>query len=64
MIFLGSLASGNDDKVRAYGEDSTRDMIATLERVGSFRFRLVIPRPRNGAILEVVELTPAEVQRD
>jgi hypothetical protein len=64
MIFLGSLAMGDEAAPRAYGEDPTRDLAGAFERIGSFRFRLVIPRPRSGALLEVIELTPAPVQND
>lgn len=62
MIFLGSLALGNETDPLAYGEDSDRDMAGIFERVGPLRFRLVVPRPRTGSILEVLELTPAPVQ--
>ncbi len=62
MIFLGSLALGGDESPRAYGEDPRRDMAGLLERIGPMRFRLVIPRPRNGATLDVFELVPAPAQ--
>ena len=64
MIFLGSLALGNETEPLAYGEDSERDMAGIFERVGPLRFRLVVPRPRTGSILEVLELTPAPVQSE
>lgn len=64
MIFLGSMALGNEDMPKAYGEDPTRDMAGFLERVGPLRFRLVIPWPRSGAKLDLFELTPAPVQND
>ena len=64
MIFLGSLALGDEGAPRAYGEDPSRDLAGAVERIGSFRFRLVVPRPRSGALLEVIELTPAPVQND
>lgn len=63
LVFLGSLAPG-DDEPRAYGEDPARDIAGIFERIGSFRYRLVIPWPRNGAKLEVYELIPAPVQDD
>ena len=64
MIFLGSLALGNETDPLAYGEDSERDMAGIFERVGPLRFRLVVPRPQTGSILEVLELTPAPVQSE
>jgi len=62
LIFLGSLALGNEDQPKAYGEDPARDMAGVLERVGPFRWRLVIPWPRADAKLDVIELTPVANQ--
>lgn len=62
MVFLGSLALGSEDEVKAYGDDPKRDMAGVLERVGPFRWRLVIPWPRDGAKLDVFELTPVANQ--
>jgi hypothetical protein len=62
LIFLGSLALGNEEQPKAYGEDPRRDMAGVLERVGPMRWRLVIPFPRSGARLEVFELTPVVEQ--
>lgn len=62
LVFLGSLALGSEEEPGAYGEGSERDMAGLFERVGPLRFRLVIPRPRTGATLELFELVPAPVQ--
>lgn len=62
LIFLGSLARGNEQKPRAYGEDPGRDMAGVLERVGPFEWRLVIPWPRGTSKLDVFELTPVNEQ--
>jgi hypothetical protein len=62
LIFLGSLALGNEEQPRAYGEDPKRDMAGVLERIGPFRWRLVIPFPQDGAKLDVFELTPVADQ--
>ena len=62
MIFLGSLALGNEQEPLAYGVDPDRDMAGVLERIAPFRWRLVIPWPRSGAKLEVFELTPVANQ--
>jgi hypothetical protein len=64
MIFLGSLALGNEDMPLSYGEDPKRDMAGVFERVGAFRYRLVVPRPRGTAKLDVIELVPAPVQAE
>ena len=35
LIFLGSLALGNEEQPLAYGEDPKRDMAGVLERIGA-----------------------------
>lgn len=63
MIFLGSVAMKASDKTLAYGDDPKRDMAGTFERVGPFRWRLVVPWPQGGtAKLGVYELTPVADQ--
>jgi hypothetical protein len=62
LIFLGSLALGNEEQPLAYGENRERDMAGVLERIGPFRWRLVIPSPRAGSKLDVFELTPVAEQ--
>jgi hypothetical protein len=62
LIFLGSLALGDEQQPLAYGEDAKRDMAGIFERIGPFRWRLVIPWPQDGAKLNVFELTPVAVQ--
>lgn len=64
MIFLGSLALGDEKEPLAYGDDPTRDMAGVFERIAPFRWRLVIPWPRSGAKIEVFELTPVANQPD
>jgi hypothetical protein len=64
MIFLGSLALGADDAPLSYGENPARDMAGVFERIGPLRYRLVVPRPRGTAKLDVIELVPAPVQPD
>ena len=62
LIFLGTLALGNEEEVRAYGDDPKRDMAGIFERIAPFRWRLVIPYPQDGAKLDVFELTPVAEQ--
>lgn len=62
LIFLGTLAIGAEEKVKAYGQDRTRDMAGTVERIAPMRWRLLIPYPRSGAKLDVYELTPVALQ--
>jgi Domain of unknown function (DUF4893) len=60
MIFLGSLALGNEEQPLAYGDDPKRDMAGVFERIGAFRWRLVIPWPQSNSKLDVFELTPVD----
>lgn len=59
MIFIGAAARGRDDGPPAYGEQPDRNVVGVFERVGQFRYRLVLPAPASGATLEVIELIPA-----
>ena len=62
LIFLGSLALGDEEQPLAYGDDPKRDMAGVLERIAPFRWRLVIPWPQNSSKLDVFELTPVAEQ--
>jgi hypothetical protein len=62
LVFLGSLALGDAQQPVAYGDDPKRDMAGVLERIGPFRWRLVIPWPQSTSKLDVFELTPVTVQ--
>ena len=62
MIFLGSLALGDEKDPLAYGDDPKRDMAGVLQRIGPFRWRLVIPWPQSTSKLDVFELTPVANQ--
>ena len=60
MIFLGSLALGDEEQPLAYGDDAKRNMAGVIERIGAFRWRLVIPWPQSDSKLQVFELTPVD----
>ncbi len=62
LVFLGSLALGDEQQPLAYGDDPKRDMAGVLERIGPFRWRLVIPWPQSSSKLDVFELTPVADQ--
>jgi hypothetical protein len=62
LIFLGSLALGDEDQPLAYGDNPKRNMAGVLERIGPFRWRLVIPWPQGPSKLDVFELTPVTNQ--
>jgi hypothetical protein len=60
LVFLGSLALGDEDQPLASGDDPKRDMAGVLERIGAFKWRLVIPWPQSTSKLDVFELTPVD----
>ena len=62
LIFLGSLALGNEDQPLAYGDDPKRDMAGVFERIAPFRWRLVIPCPQSTSKRDVFDLTPVAQQ--
>ena len=62
LIFLGSLALGDEEAPLAYGDNRKRDMAGIFERTGPFRWRLVIPWPQDGSKLHAYELTPVADQ--
>ena len=62
LIFLGSLALGTEDAPGAYGEDPARNMAGIFERYGDFRYRLVVPWPRQESKLDVFEFVPLPPQ--
>ena len=53
--------SPRETPLSAYGDDRARDTIGLFERVGPFRYRLVLPW-RGDNKLAVVELVPAPEQ--
>ena len=62
LVFLGSLALGDEEQPLAYGDNPKRDMAGFFHRIGPFRWRLIIPWPQNGAKMDVFELTPVADQ--
>jgi hypothetical protein len=60
LIFLGSLALGDEQQPAAYGDNPRRDMAGVIERIGPFKWRLVIPWPQSSSKLDVFELTPVD----
>jgi hypothetical protein len=59
QILIAARARGREQLPPAYSEQPERDVVGVVERIGNFRYRIVIPWPRNGAILEVMELIAA-----
>ncbi len=59
VIFLGTLAVGDDSAPLRYGLDDQRDMIGYGERISDKRWRLVLPYPSFESKLDVIEIAPA-----
>lgn len=59
LIFLGTLMLGDEKRALDYGRDPDRDMIGTLEAIGSGRWRLLLPYPHYESLMDVIELIPA-----
>jgi uncharacterized protein DUF4893 len=59
LVFLGAPAPASGKLATAYGEDPARDAVGLVERIGDFRYRLVLPDPAPGAGLTFVELVAA-----
>jgi hypothetical protein len=58
LIFLGAMASGEDEAPPAYGDSPGSDLAGVAERIGPFRYRIVFPWPQGGAKIDVLELVP------
>lgn len=58
-IFLGALELGDETVALPYGQDAKRDVAGYVERVGTARWRLVMPRPSFESQLDIIELIPA-----
>lgn len=57
LVFLGTMALGDETRASPYGRDAERDMAGIFERTGPRSWRLVLPFPRWESILDVIELT-------
>lgn len=58
LVFIGAQAWGIEETTfPRYGEQSVRDQVGVFERIGSNRWRLVIPWPKVDSKLEILELT-------
>jgi hypothetical protein len=63
LIFVGAVAHGNEARPPAYGDNAGRNLVGILERVGTYRYRVAMPRPAGVAVLDVLEMVPV-VERD
>lgn len=58
LAFVGSTAIGRDALPPAYRAMPERDVVGWVERVGAFRYRLVMPWPTGGGAIDILELIP------
>ena len=56
LVFLGAVAFQDEALPPGYGEDPDRSVAGVVERIGPFHYRLVMPSPPSGAILDILEL--------
>ena len=59
LVFLGAAVPAGAKTAPAYGEVPAADTAGLVERVGDFRYRLVLPEPRQGSGLAIVEMVAA-----
>lgn len=58
LVFVGAEAWGMDETgYPRYGQMPERDQVGVFERIGSNRWRLVLPWPKVDSKLEILELT-------
>lgn len=58
MVFLGGVPHDGETAPKAYGADPLTDRVGVFERIGDFRWRLIMDAPRPGVAFDVLELTP------
>ena len=58
QVFLGTLVLGDERRAMQYGRDRERDVAGFVERIGSDRWRLILPQPHFESRLDVLELVP------
>lgn len=58
LVFIGAQAWGMDETgFPRYGQQPIRDQVGVFERIGTNRWRMVVPWPRVESKLEILELT-------
>lgn len=57
LVFVGAAAWGSDETgYPDYGQRPERDQVGVFERIGSDRWRLVLPWPKQDAKLKIMEI--------
>jgi hypothetical protein len=63
LVFLGTLVLGDEQRALQYGQDDQRDVAGYLERIGSARWRLIMPEPYFESRVDIMELVPEGASR-
>ena len=66
LVFLGTMALSSSERTwPTYGRDAERDVAGVFERVGTHRYRLVMPAPAWESELDILELIgpPQRIRR-
>jgi hypothetical protein len=58
QVFLGTLVLGDEKRALQYGQDELRDVAGYVERIGTNRWRLIMPKPHFESQFDVMELVP------
>lgn len=58
-VFLGTLVLGDEQRALQYGQDDQRDVAGYVERIGTNRWRVIMPQPHFESQFDVMELIPA-----
>ena len=59
LVFLGAAAPGGGMSAPAYGDNPAVDSAGLIERIGEFRYRLVLPDPAPAGGITIVEMVAA-----
>lgn len=63
LVLTGAKQRPGSDTQLTYGSEPARDLIGVVERVGPFRWRLVLPWRGTSTGLDVYELTPVPLEQ-
>lgn len=58
LVLVGAKQREAGDNSLSYGDDPDRNLVGAVERIGPFRWRLVLPQRMGRAGIDVYELTP------
>lgn len=62
LVMVGAMQREQGDNSLNYGDEPERDLVGVVERIGPFRWRLVLPPKRTEPRLDIYELTPVPAE--